>query len=257
MKEEDGVGSKLMMLVKHELSMLREELKGLKNCQMAFLTTSFTGTGLILGLLKSFSASSANSDLVYLLPLIIIVPCWWFFLDKARSVSRVVGYYRILEGMVLGRLSVRDFPGWEGALARFREQGRRQIQEVRTLRIQKESFRWRLRRFAELMMPGSPSAYICMAFYTFAALSLMCLTATLMSQAATTDVDRSGIPGGSAITISVLLVIFSLARNLRMIWRIHLGRYSYGFNFEVWKRLLQVAEEELPQNLDNSSEGES
>ena len=106
-----------------EMDVLRKELQGLKECQIKFLNTAPVATGLLFGL-PQLVAKTGGTDLpLYvgaLLPLVVLIPAWWTFFDKARSITRIVGYYRVLEATVRGDFSPVWFPGWERALEAFR-----------------------------------------------------------------------------------------------------------------------------------------
>ncbi len=76
-------------LIKMELTNLRAELHDLKTCQIQFVTFAFTASGIILSLQGSISP---------LIPLVIVLPTWWIFFDKAKTVSRIIGILSKLEG---------------------------------------------------------------------------------------------------------------------------------------------------------------
>jgi len=104
-----------------EHNLLRQELQGLKECQLRFLTLSVTVTALLLGYIAHSNPGSSGNT-YYLFPLVIVIPSWWIFFDKAKSISRIVGYYRNLEDLILQDDSDLQFDGWENALERFRKQ---------------------------------------------------------------------------------------------------------------------------------------
>ena len=73
-----------------------------------------------MGLPGIFRPSSGQdvSQSIYLVPLVVLIPCWWGFFDKAKTITRIVGYFRILEQLALvdggGTLDTIDrFLGWE------------------------------------------------------------------------------------------------------------------------------------------------
>jgi len=105
-------------LLKKEISYLREELITLKNCQVTFVTVAITGTGLLLGLAARFSSDSLPG-VFYLFPLVIVLPAWWIFFEKAKTITRIVGYLRIIERLILKKTEA-DFLGWENAQAEYR-----------------------------------------------------------------------------------------------------------------------------------------
>jgi hypothetical protein len=106
-----------------EMDVLRKELQGLKDCQIKLLSTAPVVTGFFIGL-PQIVAKGAEVNLPLplcaLLPLLVLLPAWWTFFDKARTITRIVGYYRVLEATVRGDFRPRWFPGWERALEVFR-----------------------------------------------------------------------------------------------------------------------------------------
>lgn len=79
---------------------LRQELHNLKSCQITFFSLAITSTGLLLGLGSHFISERVPASLIFLSPLVIILPCWCIFFDKATTITRIVGYYRVLEQMI-------------------------------------------------------------------------------------------------------------------------------------------------------------
>lgn len=106
-----------------EMDILRKELQGLKECQIKLLSTAPVATGFLIGL-PQMVAKGSDVDLPLhlcaLLPLLVLLPAWWTFFDKARTITRIVGYYRVLEATVRGDFNPKWFPGWERALEVFR-----------------------------------------------------------------------------------------------------------------------------------------
>lgn len=107
-----------------ELELLRKELRDLKDCQLKYFTLSITTTGLILGVIARFGPDTTVPDIFYLLPLVplaIVLPSWFVFFDKAKTITRIVAYYRLLESLIIGNISF-NFIGWENSVALFRKQ---------------------------------------------------------------------------------------------------------------------------------------
>lgn len=221
-KQEDG-GCKAMdnqqivECAKREMPFLRQELHDLKTCQVAFLTTAFTVTGLILGLIPKLSDSGLSS-MVFLTPLVIILPAFCFFFDKARTITRIVGYYRVLERL----LNSEQFPGWENALAMSRKE----------LGSDKK-----LKRFIRVMLMKQPHGYWSLAFYTFTLLSLLSLAIAWKLAAS----------GRMPFTLEIWILVLTsavaaccLARNLYLIWHLTVGKSSYEANFGRWAKRLDL-----------------
>jgi hypothetical protein len=204
-----------------EHKMLREELHNLKDCQVKFLTYSVTATGIILGLAVSFS-SIAPLSISSLFPLTILIPTWWIFFDKATTITRIVGYYRILERRIIDPLSVKNFLGWENALAKFRE-----LQKKGELRF--ESSRdgiCPIATFFKLFILRTPHRYWLLTYYTFFALSLLCLALSLYSGVT--------VAVGSIATV---LIVISAVWNINIIWGLIEGKHSYNANEDFWKKI--------------------
>lgn len=102
----------------HEL--LREELNNLKNCQVTYFTASVTATTLIFTVAARISPPEFPGA-AYLFPLAILIPTWFIFFDKATGITRIVGYYRILEEWLQGEGKDYKFIGWENSLKLFRK----------------------------------------------------------------------------------------------------------------------------------------
>ncbi len=58
-----------------------------------------------------------------MIPLVIILPISCIFFNKAVTVTRIVGYYQLLEDFNLG-INEGKYIGWENSLKRYREYGR-------------------------------------------------------------------------------------------------------------------------------------
>lgn len=104
-----------------EYKILREELKSLKNCQVTYFTASVTATGLIFTVAAKLSLTLPS--ITFLFPLAILIPAWAVFFDKSLTISRIIGYYRILEDLLSGRetnLTI-EYKGWENSLKDFRD----------------------------------------------------------------------------------------------------------------------------------------
>lgn len=80
----------------NEYTLLKHELRDLKDCQVRVLTFSIIGTGLILGFIGEY-ASKLHGSSMWLLPLVVLLPSWWIFFDKATIIARIVGYLRVIE----------------------------------------------------------------------------------------------------------------------------------------------------------------
>jgi hypothetical protein len=111
-------------LIMKERELLKTELQSLKHCQVQYFSFGITATGVLFGLGVKMgdgaTASGATAGLLYLIPLLVIIPLWSIFFDKASSITRIVGYLRVLETL-LAQNTGRRYQGWENALKTFRE----------------------------------------------------------------------------------------------------------------------------------------
>lgn len=118
-------------LLLKEKEVLRNELVKLKECQVYYFWSSVTATGVILGLgsklsqgdnvtytlLNRFDVTFDANTIHLLAPVLIILPCWLIFFDKATTITRIVGFYRVIEYKLLNKDDDRHkFLGWENSL---------------------------------------------------------------------------------------------------------------------------------------------
>lgn len=151
------------LLIEKEIEILKEEMRALKECQTRYFCLAVTSTGVIFAYLLSgvdvFLCnyirydSALNTEIiidpVFLTPLLIILPLCCIFFDKAQTISRIVGYYQLLECFSLGKCDPDKFIGWENSLSRLRECGR--YREKRIKRYLADIYLWEnLRYFCKL-----------------------------------------------------------------------------------------------------------
>ena len=213
-------------LCEKEHRFLRDELGHLKECQIRFLTFSVTTTGLILGITGRFRASLPSqgmelpSGLLALLPLLVLVPAWWIFFDKATTVTRIVGYFRVIEKLLLG-YTAGNFTGWESALSEYRR-------ETIGDKLQ-------LKELARLLAFRTTHRYWVITYYVFLLLSAVCI---ILGWAGTSPKHLSF--SLIVIIVSTLIVLASSLYNARTLWALVYGEYSYGFNETRWKAILKI-----------------
>lgn len=208
-----------------EHAMLRQELHDLKECQVRFLTFSVTVTGALFGLAVTLAPAVPAS---FLLPLTVLIPSWWIFFDKATTITRIVGYYRILEKAILKPHSVKGFIGWENALARFREQQHAGRLGLPPGRVRKRP----ICRFIELIVLKTTHRYWMLIYYTFFGLSVLCLTLYLHQEVSI-----------MLVSLATIIVLISAAWNAWVVSELIWGRNSYKANEILWKDILEVVEE--------------
>ncbi|HID19392.1 MAG TPA: hypothetical protein EYP28_00400 [Methanophagales archaeon] len=210
-----------------EYATLREELLNLKNCQVTFLTFSVTATALLLGLIAK--PGTFSSGLLSLSPLLLLLPSWWIFLDKATTITRIVGYFRILEKMILEQYKAGWFSGWENALTRFRQlQSEGELKLPDHLREKRK-----VGYLLKLAILRTTHPYWVITWYTFFGLSVLCLALSLHSLKGA---------GRELLLVAIIMVGLSAIYNAHVVLRLIYGRNSYTANEHFWKVILQIQE---------------
>jgi hypothetical protein len=208
-----------------ELKELRAELHFLKGCQLKYFLLSVGATGAVAG----FGSKVQNGlgEAVFLAPLLIALPCWWIFFDKATSITRIVGYYRLLEAFSIsdgfGKL---HFIGWENSLRLCRE-----VQRSKRLWEKIKGYFAGVLHGAVVLFPlRTTQRYWVINWLTFAALGTTCL---LLSR------PSCGEKWELAWQVLGVLFILSAIHNLSVLGRLVKGEYSYSHSFNLWKGVLQ------------------
>jgi hypothetical protein len=223
-----------------EYKMLRAELHDLKACQVRLTTLAITATGAILGLGTGLSSGSTPVDkallgLAFLSPLLVLFPFWWIFFDKAMSVSRVVGYQRVLEILSLRPdCRPRTFPGWENALEEFRREKQRLAARDRLI-----GRRPRFLEALKMLLLSSPFRYWTINFYLFAGLSAVCLGCAW-------SFSREALASG-VLAILTGLWALSIVWTGSVLLELTGGKHSYASNFRYWKTVLGVRHPETEE----------
>lgn len=221
-------------LYRHELRALRQELHNLKNCQVTFLTFSITATGVLLGLGGSLS-QLLNLRIITLLPLIVLLPAWWIFFDKATTITRIVGYYRILERLILGSCQASQFLGWENALGEFRTR-----QEAKKLQLPEErQSKTILSSLLNILFLRTSQRYWVISYFTFLGLSGLCVAISIKRLL---NEHLSGTLSFWTALVAAALVLISAVWNMYLIWQLIYGRHSYHCNEHFWRQILDVKE---------------
>jgi hypothetical protein len=220
---------------RNELILLRQELQELKRCQLQYFTLTVTGTAAILGFAGSLSGREFLGPSL-LAPLAIIVPCWWIFFDKATTITRIVGYVRILEeSLAKGRDPNLIYPGYEEALTLYREYEDRihRKEEPQPPTDVSVGRRERIREWLQLLILRTRHRYWMVNFYTFAGLAVLCCS--------------SGwwwFPTGSrtftlfklwSMGLCALVLIVSVIYSVVTVHQLTFGKRSYGSSAKFWR----------------------
>ena len=202
-----------------EMSLLRDELRSLKTCQFAFLTTAFTATGLLLGFVAK-SIDPKYFDFVFLAPLIVILPCFCFFFDKACTITRIVGYYRVLED----RIGNGQFRGWENSLSDSR-------QKIEEMKIGFFDF------IGRIISIRRPYGYWSLAFNTYVTLVIISILCACLY-----PYYMSNKIHWMALLPALALSFFCIIRNLVILRNLMIGKNCYNNNYKKWKEILEKSD---------------
>lgn len=209
-----------------ERSDLRKELQFLKECQFKYFSLAVTITGLIVGIADKF-ASRLNDDRgVLLAPLLVVLPCWYIFFDKATTITRMVGYLTLLERIIAGDTGYR-FLGWENAVHRFRR-GEASVPGLRTRLKVYWSGVWNgLQEFSSIR---SAHRYWTLCWITFAGLTSASLW--LGASSTSTRLFTVSTTIGGTIALLTFLLLLQLVG----------GNYSYVAAVKKWEHYLSQSD---------------
>lgn len=231
-------------VISQEKNNLREELRDLKSYQFKLWGVAAVVTGFLLSLTRLDLDTSANkgtlssafpAQSLYLLPLIVILPSWFIYFDKGKTITHIVGYCRILEA-IQNEETTFVYIGWERSLRKFRASGQSKINKVKRLR--KEPLAKRLKGFVEhlwltITMIQS-QRYWALAYATFLALSVVCLVVPIRSRISLSGPFFETFFLWAAVICTFLCSSFNGVVLSRLLW----GQHSYDFMEDVWKEIL-------------------
>lgn len=229
-------------LYQRELIYLREELRDLKDCQVTFVKYATTATALLLGIIVNLK-NGQFSGIAYLLPLVILLPAWWIFFEKAKTITRIVGYYRVLEKLILKKISFqKGFQGWENAQSMFRDFERRgkldEIEAEFNSEAQKNQ-RGSDSRFGKFikLVTFQASPYWMLIYIIFLLLVLICFIMSYFSSSGYVD-----LPIYLPI---IIIIILSAYWKVVSVWQLVWGRHSYDLNEYFWEKILKEKDAEV------------
>jgi hypothetical protein len=229
--------------IRRELSsIIRQELQDLKHCQLQYFTIAITGTGAILGL-SGISSVIECKGLALLAPLSIILPSWMIFFDKATSITRITGYQRILEEMLIDNQNQQvkyKYIGYENALAEFRQNEDSAWEVCKNDKSEKQN---------NLALLLTRHRYWIVNWLTFLILSLICLLGAYALLSTNNKPVNLTLPLGVHITapqrtiwtaLPFVLVTISLIYNLWLLFLLMHGRLSYNNCAKIWRYILDI-----------------
>jgi hypothetical protein len=205
----------------NELKMVRQELRDLKRCQVQYFILSISATAAILGFGKDV-ANDIWGGLTPLAALIVLLPCWWIFFDKATTITRNVGYACIIESLIDSHPQpVHCHIGFENALLQYRQEDND--------RPNWPDQRWPA-GFFKTMSFRVRHRYWIVNWYTFAVLSFLCCITAAVHVRSPLEI--------LIVLIAASLVIISAIATIQIIGLITIGKYSYKANKEFWQSIL-------------------
>jgi hypothetical protein len=227
----------VLNLVKEEKKMLRDELKGLKKCQIKFLTGAVVSVGVILGLPGVFRSPSVQDFIqsAYLAPLVVLIPCWWGFFDKAKSITRIVGYFRVLEQIAVVENGgtadgIERFLGWENSVSHYRTCERNG--QFKSVKYRKHPPNIREIVKALFLIPSQ--RYWSLAHYSYLVLSALCVMVSLVGLWGT----PGHYPSKAVLALAAFGFAYSLVWNTAILWALMWGRHSYAATVAYWRDIL-------------------
>lgn len=221
------VNSDLLM---GEQTKLRSELAHLKDCQLRYFSLSVTATGVLVSVGTQLPASR-ESPLYYLAPLLIVVPCWWIFFDKATTITRIIGYLRLVDDFFRYAECESKGPrflGWETALQLRRKD--KPSNEPSKLEGWKEGYAI---AFKNVLPLNTTHRYWGFTWYTFLLLSSTCVVLAWFAAGSAHSDTVWRI--GWAVSVAVVLVAASY--NLYLVGDLTGGRRSYEEHYKEWCRI--------------------
>ena len=208
-----------------ERDILRTELVELKNCQIRYFALSITSAGLLIGV-GSQLLGSRCSGLLFFAPLMILLPSWWIFFDKATTITRIVGYNRVLEGKIIAEhVTNGEYVGWESALRDFRTKIKygpkksslgHPCKNIGVIRAQLRA----------ISGQQTTHRYWLIIWWTFCSLSGLCLALGAVF------LGPSGLLVGPAMLFPVA---YSAAYTSELLRDLIVGEHSYDENESYWK----------------------
>lgn len=266
-----------------EMKNSQDEQKHLKDCQIKYLFSSLAFTGIILGVDGIFGSNTAAKtetssfyqSTVFLIPLLVVLPCSWIFFDKAKTIARHIGYYLALEEMreyVALELSGKHnssgtdwkFLGWETTLIKFRalyasgnlhrnddiyrDAHKYRGTLVSDLRDDKAMLKdWgtvynitkrrkQCHYWEILTFSQNPHKYWISHFFIFT--SMTCLSLLLFAFSSGLSLQNNGPYAWALLLIACLISLRIVAINLENVRRLVFGQNSYHAHYQSFKELL-------------------
>jgi hypothetical protein len=237
--------------IRNELSVVRTELQELKKCQLAYILASVSAASAVFGFSNKVVENNLFHCMMFLVPLLVILPCWMTFFDKANSITRMAGYCGVLESELQVDEDAAKRPpyylGLETSLLEFREVENRKVQPTS----------WRLlidepANVFKAIVLLTRHRYWTIGFHTFFLLAFACLILTWVfgSPSEYGWLTRRSITFWAVVVNVVIVFLVTFKKWMELI----VGKYSYTSVTEFWKNeVVPLLIEKAKQAIANSS----
>jgi hypothetical protein len=220
------------------IELVRMEIGELKRCQVQYFSLSVTATGAIVSL-AAVVTTPAMRGVALLAPLVLLLPCWMIFFDKATTITRLVGFQRAIESCLKRRSPALSWLlAWETAFGEFRQaQDEGRLPSPPTLPI---------KALLNVFFLTTRHRYWMLNWYTFCALSVLSFVLGYNSlETTTSDFNlpfgiRTQVPertlwGLPAFGVTIAVVAYTLL----VVGQLVRGRHSYEANTRAWQALVE------------------
>jgi len=215
---------------------LRGELRDLKECQVRYIFYTVVATGALLGLAGSVNFGDSMKALSPLFALVIVLPFWWIFFDKARVITRAVGYYRKIEEAIIHPGQESRLFGYERSLKRFRSMQDGNDKSGKRLEYKESQDFGLWESFTRLLLLRTSHTYWVLVYGVFFVLSSLCLLLSYLLK-----VEGWALLG---FLVAAVGVVVSVVCNWKLMWRLIYGPHSYDTNEDFWGQVLKVMRDE-------------
>ena len=209
-----------------EYEELRADLRELKICQRQYYFIALTASGALLGLARIYPGAAG---FLVLAPLILLLPCWVMFFDKATSVTRMTGYLRLIEPGIKDESSEPLTTGFETSLAIFRKWD--------SIDANVKDYEKERKFFYIVPWPfSSRYRYWKLNWYTYFLISIFCCIFSWYWYL-NNGMDESLL---KILVIAGIFVLMIWCATVRDLNRLVYGKSSYEHMYDSWKKSLGI-----------------
>ncbi len=212
-----------------ERGFLKEEMQELKSCQVKYFYISVTATGVLLNLGGEMGLPVFH----YLSPLVIILPCWLIFFDKATSITRITGYSKYLEAFILSEPIDAEYVGWENALSISRKR-QKNAQNKRIFDRLKSTISAALDGLVSILKFSFEYRYWKISWVVFFMLSATCFFLGMIEYFNKPDPIIFFL-----LCASLFFILLAACHTLYLLHNLIEGKFSYKENGKMWADCLK------------------